>query len=178
MLKISTINFSRPEIGKKGFDKRRVLNLWKRQTFRSMFQKYYQLQCLEHPVISQYKDFKKIKVRIPKSCSEINSFEDYLEIIEKQDLENDEIISLIKNLKSKAVASKLSTNEFNSIYAKVAFISVIKAVIAPVLESLILIDRVKYLKEMNGGGRVSLINLFDYNLSPRNMALIATKGDR
>lgn len=60
----------------------------------------------------------------------------------------------------------------------------LRAVLAPVIESYILLDRLLYLKEqaelVAGKERVTaeLVPLFDPSISPRNMAIIAHRGSR
>lgn len=50
------------------------------------------------------------------------------------------------------------------------------AILAPVLESVILLDRFLYLKEQ-GITDVRVVPCFDYTISPRNMVIIAHKSD-
>ena len=58
----------------------------------------------------------------------------------------------------------------------------LRAVLAPVIESCILLDRLVYLKEqaevVAGKQRITaeLVPLFDPSISPRNMAIIAYRG--
>lgn len=66
---------------------------------------------------------------------------------------------------------------------RIAFVCVMKSLLGPCVESLILLDRAAYLEERLGisdttsaKGRVWLRNLFDYATSPRNMVLVAEKA--
>ncbi|KAI9099372.1 methyltransferase domain-containing protein [Phlyctochytrium arcticum] len=68
---------------------------------------------------------------------------------------------------------------------RIAFVCVVKSLIAPCVERLILHDRTSYLKEglgiplqedfVEGKGGVWLKPLFDFDISPRNMVIIARK---
>jgi len=53
----------------------------------------------------------------------------------------------------------------------------LRAVLAPVIESYILLDRLLFLKEqgevMGGSIAAELVPLFDPSISPRNMAIVA-----
>jgi hypothetical protein len=55
-----------------------------------------------------------------------------------------------------------------------AFIG-IQNVLGTVLESFILLDRLLYLEE-HEGVEATIVPLFDPEISPRNMAIVATKG--
>eukprot|EP00026_Physarum_polycephalum_P007483 Phypoly_transcript_07545.p1 GENE.Phypoly_transcript_07545~~Phypoly_transcript_07545.p1 ORF type:complete len:497 (+),score=58.29 Phypoly_transcript_07545:102-1592(+) len=65
-------------------------------------------------------------------------------------------------------------NELQDFYQHVNVTLLLRSIMAPVLESFILLDRFCYLKE--GGAFPSLVPLFDEALSPRNMAIIAFKS--
>jgi hypothetical protein len=134
----STINFN--------FDVKRVLCLWKRQSYRSLLQ-------------GLLKTTGKIKLKVPKDAH-LGSFGDYLDKVEE-------------NNGMEFQRGNISDFEIQKVFKKVAFISVIKAVIGPVIESCILIDR--YLAWMEKGYTTKLVNLFDYDKSPRNMAIIVSK---
>lgn len=56
------------------------------------------------------------------------------------------------------------------------FYFVARLLVGPVIEALIIIDRLAYLKE-NGVRHSYLLNLFDPKLSPRSIAIIASKKD-
>lgn len=52
----------------------------------------------------------------------------------------------------------------------------LRAALGPVLETLLLLDRLLFLQEQNNVvSQVVMVPLFDPVLSPRNVALIATK---
>ncbi|TPX58645.1 hypothetical protein SpCBS45565_g07939 [Spizellomyces sp. 'palustris'] len=69
---------------------------------------------------------------------------------------------------------------------RIAFMCVMRSFFGPCVESLVLLDRMMYLKEglgipldqekHEGKGRVWLRNLFDYAESPRNMVVVAEKA--
>ncbi|KAI6205639.1 Protein RRNAD1 [Aphelenchoides besseyi] len=80
---------------------------------------------------------------------------------------------LIERLETnKLVREKIEQMMSESKY-RVLLLYALRQMVAPVIESLILVDRKTFLEEM--GNRVFLIPLFDSFLSPRNLALIAIK---
>ena len=51
----------------------------------------------------------------------------------------------------------------------------LKLVLQPVVESLLLIDRVLYIREQVPGAVVNLLPIFDPIVSPRNIAIVSMK---
>jgi len=72
-----------------------------------------------------------------------------------------------------AMASAM-LEECESYRSKVAAYWALRAVLAPVVESLLLLDRALYLTEQ-GVPSVELMPVFDPAISPRNFAIVATK---
>ncbi|KAI8817122.1 methyltransferase domain-containing protein [Fimicolochytrium jonesii] len=67
---------------------------------------------------------------------------------------------------------------------RIALMCVLRSVLGPCVEALVLLDRVKYLEEGLGcgpngeaKGKVWLRNIFENDLSPRNAAIVAEKTD-
>ncbi|KAJ1550231.1 hypothetical protein HK096_008036 [Nowakowskiella sp. JEL0078] len=60
---------------------------------------------------------------------------------------------------------------------KVSLVYLTRAAIAPIIETVILADRLKFLEELDNGCNIvtDLINLFDIKDSPRNLVLIGIK---
>jgi hypothetical protein len=126
------------------------LNLWKRQTYKTLLQS----------LISKTHN-EKIRIKIP-SDAHLGTFSNYLDIVERS-----------TNIKIERDLKVGTDFQYMQVFRKVAFVSVIKAVMGPVIESCILIDR--YLSLLEKGYNTKLINLFDYDKSPRNMAIIVSK---
>ncbi|KAJ3272121.1 hypothetical protein HK104_004533 [Borealophlyctis nickersoniae] len=67
---------------------------------------------------------------------------------------------------------------------RMAFASLVKHLLGPCVESLVLVDRVCYVaeemktKQQDQGAVVRLLNLYEMSLSPRNMVLLAEKGNK
>ena len=66
---------------------------------------------------------------------------------------------------------------------RIGFTSLVRSLLGPCVESLILCDRFCFLREGLGAqdvdtpfDRVQLMNLFDFDLSPRNIVLLANKS--
>lgn len=54
----------------------------------------------------------------------------------------------------------------------------LRAALGPLLETLILLDRLLFLQEQGGALEAYLLPIFDPNISPRNVAVIAKKIDK
>ncbi|KAI8900453.1 methyltransferase domain-containing protein [Globomyces pollinis-pini] len=65
--------------------------------------------------------------------------------------------------------------QYSSRMKEVAIIWTLRSLLSECIESLILVDRVLYVKENQPNTSISLIPIFDHQTSPRNMALICTK---
>eukprot|EP00741_Cyanophora_paradoxa_P014247 tig00020800_g13741.t1 len=59
--------------------------------------------------------------------------------------------------------------------ARVAWLHALRAVLAPVLETYVLLDRLCFAREAVPGSDCSLVPLFDARLSPRNVALVLAR---
>jgi hypothetical protein len=82
--------------------------------------------------------------------------------------------SLEKVEKSLNLKPSLKTEaEVDHIYRYVALLSTIRALVSPVIEAAVLIDRYCLLEEMKGVTGVDLVPVFNPRLSPRNHALVA-----
>ena len=90
---------------------------------------------------------------------------------------NDTLLeSLEKIEKSLNLRASLKTEKkVDLIYRYVALLSTIRALISPVIEATVLLDRYCLLEEMTVVLQVDLVPLFNPRLSPRNQALIAHK---
>eukprot|EP00939_MAST-03C_sp_MAST-3C-sp1_P002742 g2742.t1 len=80
-----------------------------------------------------------------------------------------------------SIRTKLTESYLDAFYARfdkkaklqLATFLVLRSLIGPVIEGLVLVDRALYVQEA-GGMDVSLLSLFDPNLSPRSVAIVAT----
>jgi hypothetical protein len=72
-----------------------------------------------------------------------------------------------------SVDMEITEAEVDFVFKKVAFLSVIRCLIGPLVEALILTDRYCYLSERFSN--VQLVPIFDATISPRNHALICKK---
>ncbi|KAI6209182.1 hypothetical protein M3Y96_00194400 [Aphelenchoides besseyi] len=80
---------------------------------------------------------------------------------------------LIERLETNKLVRKKIEQMISESKYRVLLFYALRQMVAPVIESLILVDRKTFLEEMEN--RVFLIPLFDSFLSPRNLALIAMK---
>jgi hypothetical protein len=72
------------------------------------------------------------------------------------------------------VLNSITMDEQELLWKRIAFLSTIRSLLGPLVEALILLDRYHYVKE-SGCEHVSLVPLFDSDISPRNHALICIK---
>ncbi|KAJ3318889.1 Ribosomal RNA adenine dimethylase domain-containing protein 1 [Boothiomyces sp. JEL0866] len=76
-------------------------------------------------------------------------------------------------LASEQLGTVIKLDDGEKYFKIIGFISLLRGLFSPVLEKLILLDRLYYLQE--DGYTAELVALFDPKLSPRNMVLIARK---
>ncbi|KAI8893429.1 hypothetical protein BC833DRAFT_624880 [Globomyces pollinis-pini] len=133
-----------------GFERERLVQLWKTQSFRSTIQ----------PAINEYEKNYGIKMNLKSiKVSRSTTFQEYLDAIQKQYSIN---------------LNHITQSDQNSNLSKLLYISFVKSILSNSLESFILLDRYNQLIESNYD-QTYLMNLFDYHISPRNIVLISVK---
>ncbi|RKO90917.1 hypothetical protein BDK51DRAFT_46230, partial [Blyttiomyces helicus] len=61
---------------------------------------------------------------------------------------------------------------------RMAFVALVRSLVGPVVESLVVADRGAAVAEWGGGGGVAVVEaLFDVGVSPRNMVVVGVKGE-
>lgn len=88
---------------------------------------------------------------------------------------NESIINTFKNNHSKYV-ERTNGEKFQISRKRLSIIWTLKSFLAPVIESIILLDRFEILRD-NGILNVKLFQLFNYKQSPRNIAIVASKNE-
>lgn len=130
--------------------------IFMRFTYRNGF------QCLLGRAYPEKRNVYAIRKRIKHVGSFIEYVRQGFQCMQLEDPYSDEEIRLIYD------------NEFRQKEKAAAVIWALRSVLCKVIENLLLLDRVMYLKENNFEGE--LVYIFDEGISPRNVALIGYKS--
>jgi len=137
--------------------------LFNLQDSKLSLKKFFYRSIMQTLLKSHFKEYPIFISHIPD-----NKFENFIEYS----------LEALKRLKGKSLQFPIDKlqetyNKYADKYLIAAAFACLRGVIAPVIESLILLDRVCYLKER--GFDAHLLPLFNSKNSPRNFVLIASK---
>eukprot|EP01080_Neovahlkampfia_damariscottae_P000574 gene574-8084_t len=164
------------------------LNSWNVENYESSiyhFRRNSFRVALEYLLISNVKDVKiKSRFRIKVSTKNTNNFANYAingisVYLEKQpELFKEEILKISKSKEEFTEYLTKFYSQFDpdeaGIIKKVACYWSLRALLGPVIESVILSDRVLYLKEKKLKN-TDLLRIFDYEISPRGLMIVSAK---
>jgi hypothetical protein len=157
------------------FSPQRILDTWRSFAYRSLIESLLESkgcvlekQTQDLKAKSDGEPLKRIGILSPKAFSK--GFHHYSSIVSER---------VQVPLSSEEIESHLEKYDLDQLKTRIGFMCAIRLLLGPCMESLLLLDRLWYLEEEEEGESTfctKLINLFDYQQSPRNMALISYRN--
>ena len=138
-----------------GFSDDRIIGIWKAYAYRSLLELYLDPQKMEplqpHLLIGTLNKHAFCKGFVHYALSALPNLESC--ISELQEFEKEHF------------------KFFPTLLARIAFITTLRRFLGPVMESLLMLDRCLHLS-LNDEFQVDLINVFKYEISPRNLGVV------
>lgn len=150
------------------FSPQRIRDTWQSFLYRALLEAF--LESKGQFEYSPDEDFAQSKLKVGMTGKDVysNGFLHYAQVTLKRlghsTIEDSEILDF------------QSRHDMNKLFNRMALTSTIKRLLGPCIESLLLLDRLAYLKE--GNMRSSLMNIFDYATSPRNVMLVSVMDSK